>query len=177
MNKPSILCAAIVVLAYAHAAHAQGVSQPFSSLSQQQLAACTAKVKRLHSDWKHGRGDAGVAAGELGSSQLRLFEGECAGHPQAAAYVTAARLMRMHAADATYARGPDTSKGEKMHPHTANDNRAIQLVAAQHVKACQSAPPIPSTDLLRGARTVEIAHNGDIYRLHCTRLGKLILTK
>lgn len=36
---------------------------------------------------------------------------------------------------------------------------------------------LPSTDLLQGDKTVEIAHNGAIYRLQATRLGKLILTK
>lgn len=36
---------------------------------------------------------------------------------------------------------------------------------------------VPSTDLLQGDKTVEIAHNGAIYRLQATRLGKLILTK
>ena len=38
-------------------------------------------------------------------------------------------------------------------------------------------PPLPSEDLLRGRRLVEIAHNGEVYRLQATRLGKLILTK
>ncbi|MBA2963370.1 MULTISPECIES: hemin uptake protein HemP [Ramlibacter] len=42
-----------------------------------------------------------------------------------------------------------------------------------------SGPPTPldSTTLLRGGRSVEIRHNGEIYRLQATRLGKLILTK
>jgi hemin uptake protein HemP len=39
------------------------------------------------------------------------------------------------------------------------------------------ADPLPSESLLRGRRLVEIAHNGEIYRLQATRLGKLILTK
>lgn len=38
-------------------------------------------------------------------------------------------------------------------------------------------PPLASEELLRGSRLVEIAHNGEIYRLQSTRLGKLILTK
>jgi hemin uptake protein HemP len=38
-------------------------------------------------------------------------------------------------------------------------------------------PPVDSATLLRGARSVEIRHNGEIYRLQATRLGKLILTK
>ena len=38
-------------------------------------------------------------------------------------------------------------------------------------------PPLESETLLRGRRLVEIAHNGEVYRLQATRLGKLILTK
>lgn len=39
------------------------------------------------------------------------------------------------------------------------------------------AQPLRSEELLRGRRMVEIAHNGEVYRLQSTRLGKLILTK
>lgn len=45
------------------------------------------------------------------------------------------------------------------------------------------APPVQevnaldSKDLLQGQKTVSIAHNGSVYRLQATRLGKLILTK
>ena len=39
------------------------------------------------------------------------------------------------------------------------------------------APSFDSTSLLRGSKVVEIAHNGSVYRLQATRLGKLILTK
>jgi hemin uptake protein HemP len=34
-----------------------------------------------------------------------------------------------------------------------------------------------SADLLRGQKAVEIKHNGAVYRLQTTKLGKLILTK
>ena len=37
--------------------------------------------------------------------------------------------------------------------------------------------PLSSEKLLQGARMVEIVHNGEVYRLQATRLGKLILTK
>ena len=37
--------------------------------------------------------------------------------------------------------------------------------------------PLPSDVLLQGRRLVEIEHNGEVYRLQATRLGKLILTK
>ena len=37
--------------------------------------------------------------------------------------------------------------------------------------------PLDSVALLQGGRSVEIRHNGEVYRLQATRLGKLILTK
>jgi hemin uptake protein HemP len=37
--------------------------------------------------------------------------------------------------------------------------------------------PLRSEQLLQGRRIVEITHNGEVYRLQATRLGKLILTK
>jgi len=36
---------------------------------------------------------------------------------------------------------------------------------------------IESRDLLQGQKAIEIMHNGSIYRLQNTKLGKLILTK
>ncbi len=49
----------------------------------------------------------------------------------------------------------------------------------------EAAMPVPdaaagaleSTEILRGQKAVEIKHNGLVYRLQATRLGKLILTK
>jgi hemin uptake protein HemP len=37
--------------------------------------------------------------------------------------------------------------------------------------------PVPSDALLRGRKTVHIAHNGMLYTLQATKQGKLILTK
>lgn len=36
---------------------------------------------------------------------------------------------------------------------------------------------VKSTDLLKGQKGVDIEHNGLVYRLQTTKLGKLILTK
>ena len=36
---------------------------------------------------------------------------------------------------------------------------------------------MPSEALLRGQKIVEIEHNGYLYKLQATKLGKLILTK
>ena len=41
----------------------------------------------------------------------------------------------------------------------------------------QPTQAVNSRDLLQGQKTVDISHNGTIYRLQATRLGKLILTK
>lgn len=38
-------------------------------------------------------------------------------------------------------------------------------------------PVVASSDLLQGRKAVEISHNGLLYRLQATKLGKLILTK
>jgi len=52
-----------------------------------------------------------------------------------------------------------------------------ELQARPASPACTSRVPLPSEQLLQGRRVVEIAHNGEVYRLQATRLGKLILTK
>jgi hemin uptake protein HemP len=54
---------------------------------------------------------------------------------------------------------------------------AIQAEGRQDGSPAQRPAPLPSELLLRGRRLVEIAHNGEVYRLQATRLGKLILTK
>lgn len=40
-----------------------------------------------------------------------------------------------------------------------------------------TAQAVDSSALLRGQKAVAISHNGAVYRLQATRLGKLILTK
>ncbi|PAT35773.1 hemin uptake protein HemP [Comamonadaceae bacterium OH2310_COT-174] len=45
--------------------------------------------------------------------------------------------------------------------------------AARHVPAAA----LDSLELLKGQKSVAIQHNGSIYRLQATKLGKLILTK
>jgi hemin uptake protein HemP len=43
--------------------------------------------------------------------------------------------------------------------------------------AANGQAPLHSTSLLRGSKTVAITHNGMLYTLQATKLGKLILTK
>jgi hemin uptake protein HemP len=49
--------------------------------------------------------------------------------------------------------------------------------SAQPTRSISSAPPIASKQLLQGHKTVQILHNGFLYTLQATKLGKLILTK
>ena len=43
--------------------------------------------------------------------------------------------------------------------------------------AATAAAPLSSDQLLQGRKAIEISHNGSVYRLQATKLGKLILTK
>lgn len=43
--------------------------------------------------------------------------------------------------------------------------------------AADARMSIDSMSLLRGGKCVQIAHNGSMYKLQATKLGKLILTK
>jgi hemin uptake protein HemP len=45
------------------------------------------------------------------------------------------------------------------------------------IQAPRPTPMVESTELLKGSKTVGIMHNGSLYRLQATKLGKLILTK
>jgi hemin uptake protein HemP len=59
--------------------------------------------------------------------------------------------------------------------HTSAFGQPSEL---QHAGAhSNEAAPLPSESLLRGHKTVEIMHNGSLYKLQATKLGKLILTK
>ena len=60
-----------------------------------------------------------------------------------------------------------------------SDKAVGDALSAGDNQAPASPPPRswPSAALLQGAKSVEIVHNGLIYRLQATRLGKLILTK
>lgn len=47
----------------------------------------------------------------------------------------------------------------------------------QAAQAGNRPPLVDSETLMRGHRTIEISHQGTLYRLQATRQGKLILTK
>jgi hemin uptake protein HemP len=64
--------------------------------------------------------------------------------------------------------------------HPSTRALAMQPTKQQPNTPTAAAPapaPVPSAALLQGHKTVAIAHNGMLYTLQATKLGKLILTK
>ncbi|RZL67888.1 MAG: hemin uptake protein HemP [Variovorax sp.] len=59
------------------------------------------------------------------------------------------------------------------HPSLDNSGRGTSASLQAH----PAATLVESADLLKGQKTVGILHNGSLYRLQATKLGKLILTK
>ncbi len=62
-------------------------------------------------------------------------------------------------------------------PAAARASAAASRTAPPRPMAAVAAAPMPSDQLLQGRKAVEISHNGSVYRLQATKLGKLILTK
>ena len=59
------------------------------------------------------------------------------------------------------------------HPSLDNSRRGTRLTAF----SSPAAGLVESVKLVQGNKTVGILHNGSLYRLQATKLGKLILTK
>jgi len=61
--------------------------------------------------------------------------------------------------------------------HAAALTQGILPAAPETMSDAPNLPAVDSHSLLRGHKAVTIQHNGALYRLQATRLGKLILTK
>lgn len=57
------------------------------------------------------------------------------------------------------------------------DQAAVSPHPLEQTDAASVVAPVPSAALLRGQKSVAIEHQGAVYRLQLTKLGKLILTK
>jgi hemin uptake protein HemP len=62
-------------------------------------------------------------------------------------------------------------------PAETDPPRAPSGAAPGEAADKREARVVASADLLQGQRSVDILHNGAVYRLQETRFGKLILTK
>ncbi|MGJ7579988.1 hemin uptake protein HemP [Variovorax sp. RHLX14] len=58
--------------------------------------------------------------------------------------------------------------------HPSLDQAGTGQAAASDARADNQ---VESIELLRGGKSISIRHNGSLYRLQTTKLGKLILTK
>ncbi len=75
----------------------------------------------------------------------------------------------------------------KVHPVQAQSSHSQKVLshpsldqggsgASAHITP-SPAQLLQSSELLKGQKTIGILHNGSLYRLQATKLGKLILTK
>ncbi|MCW5258075.1 hemin uptake protein HemP [Verminephrobacter aporrectodeae subsp. tuberculatae] len=70
-----------------------------------------------------------------------------------------------------------TSSFPLLHPVPA-DRAGVPSAAADAARCAGTmAFSFDSSTLLQGQKAVTISHNGSVYRLQATKLGKLILTK
>ena len=67
--------------------------------------------------------------------------------------------------------------GECTPPRDTDPVPVVERSRNDEAAADTPANALDSRALLQGSKAVTIAHNGALYRLQSTRLGKLILTK
>ena len=65
-----------------------------------QIAACSEEIKRTQIESQSWTGDVNDVAARLGRFQKDLFEGRCAGHPEAQAYIAGANKMLAYGGNA-----------------------------------------------------------------------------
>jgi hemin uptake protein HemP len=72
-----------------------------------------------------------------------------------------------------------SSKTENRMPESSGTGEALAQapVSGAALPMPSAALAVSSAALLRGRKTVAITHNGMLYMLQATKLGKLILTK
>ncbi|EJE51789.1 Hemin uptake protein hemP [Acidovorax sp. CF316] len=64
-----------------------------------------------------------------------------------------------------------------LRPAPADTLQPQQAAALRSATSVDATVAVDSNDLLQGQKAVAISHNGSVYRLQATKLGKLILTK
>lgn len=111
-----------------------------AGLSQQQIAACSEDIKRKQVESQSWGGDVNATANRLGRFQKELFEGRCAGHPEAARYLTGANKMLGYSSEETSSGHlpplrPDTQSPERTSPQ-AQGSKSVQVPKSAPVSDC-----------------------------------------
>ena len=114
-------------------------------MSQQQIDECTNEIKQKQIESQSWGGDVNAVANRLGKYQKELFEGRCAGHPEAQAYLAGANKMLGYSGGATDGGSnslpllassggsgrpgiPDPSRTRKIHNPAADAKGCVKLI-------------------------------------------------
>jgi len=100
-------------------------------LSQQQISACSEEIKRTQIESQRWGGDVNAVANRLGRFQKELFEGRCAGHPEARAYIAGANKMLGYGGSASGGNGPLPPLASAGYSGNARSNSPSEAQSAQ----------------------------------------------
>ncbi len=104
-----------------------------AGLSPQQITTCSEEIKRKQIESQSWGGDVNDVSARLGQFQKNLFEGRCAGHPEAKAYIAGANKMLGYKIDAPNLT-PAPTAGANPEPSTFADSRpSAKREKRQHV--------------------------------------------
>ncbi len=113
-------------------------------MSPQKITSCSEDIKRKQVESQSWGGNVNDVSNRLGKYQKDLFEGRCAGHPEATAYIAGANKMLGVGGNATGSGGgalpplaaggatgpgsPDSSRSRKIHNPAADAKGCVQIV-------------------------------------------------
>lgn len=105
---------------------------PASSPERNSVASCGDEIKRVQIESQSWKGSADDVAARLGRYQKDLFEGRCAGHPDAKAYIAGANKML------AYGGNPEGSSGDSTAPLSAirRDTKSKEHNPAHNASTC-----------------------------------------
>jgi protein dithiol oxidoreductase (disulfide-forming) len=146
-------------------AQASDRSESRPVMSQQEIAACSDEIKRKQIESQSWGGDVNAVANRLGRFQKDLFEGRCAEHPEAQAYITSANRMLGYRND-TANRNPSSDAGVMPAPSSSagdgSPSSATGKTAARHVhNPANEAAHCISLVRPKGYKNLQIKNNCD----------------
>lgn len=125
----------------------QARTPPASSagLTSQQIAACSAEIKRVQVESQSWSGGVAAVSLRLGRIQKGLFTGACAGHPEARAYLAGAERMIADGSGATAGTSPSSAPSSRpaASAHAPGGRKSHLHPSGQPCIAATAAPPRP----------------------------------
>jgi hypothetical protein len=91
-------------------------------LSSQQVTTCSEEIKNKQIESQSWGGDVNDVAARLGQFQKNLFEGKCAGHPEAQAYIAGANKMIGYGGNAAGSGGSSQGGAQSQQTGSASVN-------------------------------------------------------